>query len=128
MKKIKIIIPLLLLALLLSGCGALDEMRAQHALNYDDGTIVYNEKTYKRVENSNIKISDYFSVEWGKNLYITAPDVPVLLSQFTIVKHQPYINTDFTVIIDGDYYVREDLYQDIFAETIHDIFSPTIGE
>lgn len=118
MKKIKLILPLLLLVFLLSGCGALDEMRAQHALDYGNGLIVYNGQNYKRVNDPEFNADELFYDDPVKSLYITAPDVPVLLSQAGIHKFLPYINSEETVINDclGGYYIREDRYDEIYLK------------
>lgn len=118
MKKLKLILPLLLVLTLLSGCGYLDEMRAQHAKDYGNGIIEYNASTYKKVEDESFTDALSFTVERDKDLYITTPDVPVLLSQSGIIKHQPYINAERTVICDaiGDYYVLEERFDAILAE------------
>ncbi len=119
MKKLMLVVPLLLLALLLSGCGLLDDMRAQHALEYDDGTIKYNNKIYKRIDEESLQTEKLqeFSIDFGKNLYITEPDVPVLLSQMGIHKWLPYVSSDGSIICSYTaYYVREDRYEDIIAQ------------
>ncbi len=116
MKKLKLILPLFMLLLMLSGCGLLDEMRSQHALYYVDGIIQYDSKTYKRVDTEENEELPFFLIDRDKDLYITAPDVPVLLSQMGIIKHQPFINADRTVIYDGNYYLLEEQYDEILAK------------
>ncbi len=117
MKKLKLILPLFILLFLLCSCGSLDEMKSQHALDYGNGIIEYDSATYKRIEEDEMGEVGYFSIDRDKDLYITAPDVPVLLSQFQIVKHPPFINADHTIICDsmGDYYILEDRYDEILA-------------
>ncbi|MBR6793610.1 MAG: hypothetical protein IKM48_04555 [Clostridia bacterium] len=118
MKRLKLILPLLLILTLLSGCGWLDEMRSQHAIYYADGIIQYNGALYKQVNEEENEWFSMTSVDRDKDLYITAPDVPVLLSQSQIIKHQPYINAEHTVICDaiGDFYVLEQHYDTILAK------------
>lgn len=116
MKKLKLIIPLLLLLTLLSGCGWLDEMRSQHAIYYADGLIQYNGALYKQV-NEEQEEWLWKTVDRDKDLYVTAPDVPVLLSQTQIIKHQPFINADRTILYDGlYYYLLEERFDEILAE------------
>ena len=120
MKKLTLILSVTILALLLSGCGLLDEMRSQHAFDHGNGTLEYNNATYQYVDLATLDLkdyTDYLPIEHGKDLYITAPDVPVLLSQMGIYKHYPYVNSGETIIdYGGKYYVREDRYEDVISQ------------
>lgn len=120
MKKLKLILPLLLILTLLSGCGWLDEMKMQQAHDYGNGIIKYNEATYQYVDLAALDLkdfADYLPIEHGKDLYITAPDVPVLLSQMGIYKYYPYVNPNETIIdYTGEYYVREDCYNEVVSQ------------
>lgn len=82
MKKIKRILAALILCVMavsLAGCAELDEMRDQHAVWGEKGkTILYKEQTYYRLEPSHHALG----VWDAKNVvFVTADDVPVLLSQ-----------------------------------------------
>lgn len=118
---------LAVLALCLTGCDGLDEMRRDHARYTDTGyraDIEYNGALYKCVElPPKTKLSGFAVTRF---LYLTDADVPVLLST-TVGTHcerdeESRIIRIYTGAEDRDYvyYVREDLYaralQDLQAE------------
>ena len=81
MKKMKRWIALLvalLMCLSLCGCQALDDMRATHAVYQEDGSILWNDVVYRKLENvDQIDVLDVsYDYAW---IYVTESDVPVLL-------------------------------------------------
>ena len=83
MKKFKRWIALLVAVLMcasLCGCQMLDNMRANHAVWQEDGTILWNGATYRKLENKGSLAALQVSRDYS-TLYVTEPDVPVLLSE-----------------------------------------------
>ena len=80
MKKALRIVACLLVAVLacfsFSGCEMLDEMRACHAKRLESGNIELNGQEYRALPSNQWFQPDYDG-EW---IYVTDPDVPVLLS------------------------------------------------
>ena len=76
-RSLSLILSLLLLCMALTACNPVPEMRAQHGTWNEDGSISFNGKTYLELPYCEEldPISDYEDSIW-----ITAPDVPVLLS------------------------------------------------
>lgn len=80
MKKIfkRTALLLLVISLLagLCGCTALDEMRKSQAFLQDDGTILWNGETYKK-----LPYNEYLSpeIDYEQGVWVTMPDVPLLL-------------------------------------------------
>ncbi len=64
------------------GCAELDDMKESHAVWTEKGnkdSITYNGKTYKLLENNELHDPQY-NQNWDNTIYVTEPDVPVLLS------------------------------------------------
>lgn len=114
MKKLKFLLPLFAILLLLCSCDALDEMKNCHALDYGDGTLKLNNQTYKLLD---VDYDGYIVYNHGRDIRVTDPDVPVLLSQSSIAKYLPSVSEDETIIYNDGYYIREDKY-DYFVNTI----------
>ena len=124
MKKLKSILLILAVCLFLSSCAELDNMKNCHALDMGDGTLKLNNQLYKLLD---IDYDGSINVDFGRQIYVTDPDVPVLLSQTGFFKHLPIINKDDTIISSyyydyysnekDTYYIREDKY-DYFVNTI----------
>ncbi len=65
------------LCLSLCGCAELDKMQAAHGVWVDDKTVEWNGNTYTLLEGYWTDLS----INYGETVFITDPDVPVLLSQ-----------------------------------------------
>lgn len=107
----------------LCGCAALDALRESQAYYDDNGNIVWNGSTYKLLAYSDPL---YPEVDYSSEIYITEPDVPVLLSLFYALD---LLNpsTDGKFLEDGqyNYYCREDAYDEITAR-LQEGFEPEI--
>lgn len=84
-KTIKIValsLSLLALTVLFTGCDALDEMQANHALLSEDRkTISFKGETYKLLSDAdNIFTSEFYGYPETNIITVTDEDVPVLLS------------------------------------------------
>ena len=111
------ILALLAIVFCLVGCDALDEMREAHAVytSMDPPyTITYKDATYKALQCPQIADKGIMWAEW--RVFVTAPDVPVLLSaqvgqRFGIDSEEKFL-TNYGEIV----YVREDVYDAAVAE------------
>lgn len=111
------ILALLAIVFCLVGCDALDEMREDHAVytSMDPPyTITYKDATYKALQCPQIADKGIMWAEW--RVFVTKPDVPVLLSQqvgtrFGIDSEEKFL-TNYGEIV----YVREDVYDAAVAE------------
>lgn len=109
------------LCLSLCGCEELEIMRAEHAVWQEDGSILWNGNVYRKLENvENVDVLDIsYDYAW---IYVTEPDVPVLLSTWfgeefdvcgngTLLERYDYrLAEDKTV-----WYCREDVYDETAA-------------
>lgn len=127
MKKMKKLLSLCcivcLLLPLLCGCNALDDARKMQAFYDEEENILWNGAVYKKLPQG-----EYFSpdIDYGysKTIYVTKPDVPVLLQEMFC---EASLNADKDgVILEKDYsyasgyydtvyYCREDRYEDVSA-------------
>lgn len=80
LKRISALLLVLALTFALCGCAKLDEMRAAHGIFQEDGSVSMNGKTYLPIASE--VMQDYFYTGESKGCYLSAPDVPVLLSRF----------------------------------------------
>lgn len=118
MKKIKSILLIVAACLMLCSCAELDRMKSCHALDMGDGTIKFNDHIYKLLD---LQFDGFIVYQPGRDIWVTEPDVPVLLSQTDFIKHLPYVSADETII--GGYdenfgsYIREDKY-DYYVNSI----------
>ncbi len=118
MRKIKSLVALalaVLLCLSLCGCQALEDMRAAHAFLQEDGTVLWNGNTYRRLEN----MPKGFQFYGDKRVVVTLPDVPVLLSEvygenFSADKDGVILHS-WSYGVDEAYFCREDCYEDMIA-------------
>lgn len=100
MKRWGVALVTMLLCLSLCGCNELDAMQAAHGILVDDKTVVWNGHTYTLLEG-------YWSdlnVDHGETVYLTEPDVPVLLSH--IFGEDSSVNSGGTLI---SYYEYESI-------------------
>ena len=81
-KRIVALLLSLLLCLSLCSCMELDAMRAQHALQQEDGTVLWDGKTFVPYSSYTLRELQEmgFGVDYWSTLQLTDADVPVLLS------------------------------------------------
>lgn len=90
----------LVICLSFCSCNALDELRAAQAFFDKEGNIIYKGNTYVKFDNLNSDVSAV--IPYYNEIYITKPDVPLLLS--TVIKEgQGWINESCTLIEISDY-------------------------
>lgn len=109
-KRILCLLTAILLCLSLTACNDLDEMRANHAIRQEDGTILWNGYTYRMLEGD----YTYLNVDYVHIIYATDPDVPVLLS--SMEGHPHYVSKNELLLVGTRYaeetvFCREDYYQ-----------------
>lgn len=78
MNRFWLLCVVMLLSLSLCGCQRLDDMQARHAVWRKDGTILWNDAVYRQLPDVQADINTLGMVE---RIYVTAADVPVLLSE-----------------------------------------------
>lgn len=104
----------LLLVLGLCGCDALDAMREAQTHYDENGDILYKGTAYKLLPESEYLSPEYDVWEDG-DIYITDPDVPVLLSQ-TLYDERLTVSIDGNFLIsmsDDAVYCRAELYESV---------------
>ena len=109
------------LCLSLCGCDELETMRSEHAVWQEDGSILWNGTVYRKLENvENIDVLDV-SYDYA-GVYVTEPDVPVLLSSWfgesldvcgngTLLEYYDYRPAEDKT----EWYCREDVYDETAA-------------
>lgn len=105
---------IVLLCLSLTGCKALDELRQKQGYWQEDGTILWNDVVYKRLETGNTVLNIDETEDVSVN--VTKPDVPVLLSD--MFGDILWAHTDGMFLVDwGDdsIYCRQDSYDAVAA-------------
>jgi len=118
--QVKRVLCLLIAAMLcfsLTGCKELDYARAHHAVMQDDGTLLLNGEVYVP-----LPYSEDFNppMGWTESVDVTAPDVPVLLSDLFAELHfyisEGGILKDGHLLGEGDtYYCLEKDYAALAA-------------
>lgn len=121
MKNVKRIVALvwvLALCLPLVGCRELEEMRAQQAFWNADGSISWQGDTYMKLPTSGDSYM-YFNPPIDTTVYVTQPDVPVLLSSdygvwLSSSEDRVFLSNDYR---DGEryYYCRTDKFDEMVA-------------
>lgn len=114
------------LCLSLSGCNMIGEMRAAHGIMEADGSITLNGEQY--IE---LPISEALSPDYGNGMqyvYVTAADVPVLLSgilgdSYMASKDGVFLEYIESYELGRLQYCRSDKYADV-AKAIKDGFTP----
>ncbi len=127
-----LILSAILLCSLFTGCDELDEMKAQHAILNEDGNIHLNGSEYIPI-NTVRKASFYFNFNLVQSdyIYVTAPDVPVLLSESHCIftgeasSDGKYLYTYNSKNYDKVYYCRADEY-DSHVERLEKPFEPEV--
>ena len=111
-RSLSLILSLLLLCMALTACNPVPEMRAHHGTWNEDGSISFHGKTYLQLPfcDELDPLTDY-----GDNIWITAPDVPVLLSnrfgeRFYLSMDQNFLGNYSQII-----YCEESIYDDMVA-------------
>ena len=116
-KRCVALLLILLLTLGLCGCDALDDMRKAQMQLDENGDVVYMGVRYQRLPES-----EYLSPAYGdmKYIYITEPDVPVLLSQI-LYETMLSISNDrnFLRAWGRVCYCREELYESVFDQIVN---------
>ncbi|MBR3978246.1 MAG: hypothetical protein IKJ94_01320 [Oscillospiraceae bacterium] len=112
-KPVLVLLTAVGLLLSLCGCSGLENMRNKQAFPGEKGEVLWKGTVYKALpgnENFYVETGDY-----SKLVYVTEPDVPVLLSSmFSEMDLYPSGDGVFLEDLDaGIYYCREDRYEDI---------------
>ena len=119
-KHIILILSSLILMFTLSGCDIVGDARSTHAytqVKNGEASIIYGDIEYKLLP-SNENLSP-LATDYDNIIYVTEPDVPVLLSYFI---GQPYAQSDDGIFLLGAYdtsdvyYCRADKYDDILKK------------
>ena len=109
---------ILLLTLGLCGCDALDDMRKAQMQLDENGDVVFEGIRYQRLPESEFLSPEYSGLHY---IYITEPDVPVLLSHI-LWEAMMDISDDGNFLIDmenGVCYCREELYESVFDQIVN---------
>ena len=117
-KRIILLLTIFSLSLCLCGCDALDKMRQNQGFWGENGEILWNGAVYKELPSDEYL---YVNQDDITIVYVTEPDVPVLLSVF----ERGYYPGEDGLFLSGagKYYCREDRYQEI-QERIYEPFQP----
>ena len=119
-KRIVALLLSLLLCLSLCSCMELDAMRAQHALQQEDGTVLWDGKTFVPYSSYTLRElgeMGYGVDSWGV-LLLTDADVPVLLSNGQFGQ-SIYVDASSTILksyAQDRLYIREDVYDSNAAD------------
>lgn len=112
-RTVALIAALLMLCGCLCGCDELDAMRARQATWNADGTITWGDKIYR-------EIPDHYllsMIETWESVYVTDPDVPVLLSED--YGDEMWYHTEYPSILcdyyNERYYCLVDEYDNVIA-------------
>ena len=134
MKKIirvtALIVSVILLCSLFTGCDMLDEMRRAHAVKDENGNILLNGNEYKYVPFASLTSLFNFEIIATRDIYVTEPDVPVLLSE-GFYENSGCVSEDGKYICiydenyDSIYYCRTDVY-DTLIERLETPFEPEV--
>ena len=133
MKKLIRITALMLSVLLLcsvfTGCDELDRMRNAHAVKKENGNILLNGNEYKYVTFASRTSLFNFDLVASSEIYVTEPDVPVLLSEsFYEYYGDVSENGKYLYIYDESYdsvYCRTDEYDNL-TERLEAAFEPEV--
>lgn len=113
-KTVLVLLAVVGMLLCLCGCTGLENMRKNQAFSGENGEILWNGAVYKALPES-----EYLFVDTGDfddTVYLTEPDVPVLLSVFSEMWLYPSgDNTFLEEPESGIYYCREDQYENMLS-------------
>ena len=110
----------LLLCVSLTGCKALDDMRAVHGTWNEDGSISLGDTRYLPLPECDL-LSPPSANYYADTVYVTDKDVPVLLSQF----FKSFSMSDDGVLLEDEtrfydevisFYCREDRYESLLKQ------------
>ena len=109
---------ILVLVLGLCGCDALDAMREAQTQYGEDGSILYKGVAYMLLPESEYLSPEY---EVWEEIYVTDPDVPVLLSQAIYIERLALsIDGNFLISMSDDVvYCRAELYDSVFDRIVN---------
>ncbi len=125
-----LILSVLLLCSVFTGCNRLHEMRQAHATKKEDGNIVLNGNEYKYVPFASRTSLFNFDLVPSSDIYVTEPDVPVLLSE-NFYENSGAVSEDgkYLYIYNVDYnsvpYCRADEYDNLI-ERLEAPFEPEV--
>lgn len=125
-KSMLVLLLVLVQLFVLSGCSALDALRNNQAFYNQDGDILWNGSTYKQLPTCP---DLYPEISYETTIYVTEPDVPVLLSaMFHLSRYTPSEDCRILMADDYDvnlYYCEASIYEDLCAR-IRDPFVPEL--
>lgn len=128
MTKVKRVLSLLLVMLLclsLCSCKELDAKRAVHAVLDKDGTILWNETVYKPLPEFDDEVMYTYGMDPSSDvrwIQVTAPDVPILLSEYfgsrVYVYNHNTLLSGWDLLYDSKqtYFCRADCYTQMVAQ------------
>lgn len=121
MKRIEKVIALLLVLLMcfsLCSCKELDDRRSHHVLVQEDGSLLWKGQVYFLLPRFEELRNFMLDNDYDSMLYITKPDVPVLLNR-SFYKSIAYSLGDGLLLREyddfGSYYCREDRYDELVS-------------
>ena len=117
-KRCVALLLILLLTLGLCGCDALDDMRKAQMQLDENGDVVFEGIRYQRLPEGEFLSPEYSGLQY---IFITEPDVPVLLSQI-LCETMMAISEDGNFLVDmenGVCYCREELYESVFDQIMN---------
>ncbi|MBQ2971530.1 MAG: hypothetical protein IJE16_03150 [Ruminococcus sp.] len=145
-KFLVLILALTMMCLCLTGCDELDTMREKHAFFVEEDNadaITYNGETYLKIEKTGNLPDPLYNNNDYSSVYVTNPDVPVLLSQslgnWLDISADGnflygYIYTPFETEYSGVYessveslYVKDEFYDTVKAKIEEGIEYPMYG-
>ena len=125
-RVISLVLSLIFLCSVFTGCNALDDMKQAQAFQDEDDNIILNGCKYKPIPIRKMSFLLNFDLVETKYIYITEHDVPVLLSEnLYITKGNVTTNGKYLYVERFGYYCREDDYQD-FSERLDNGFVPDV--
>ncbi len=125
-RMISLILSLILLCSVFTGCNALDNMKQAQAFQSENDNIILNGCEYKQIPVRKMSFLLNFDLVETKDIYITDRDVPVLLSEdFYITKGEVTADGKYLYVERFGYYCREEDHQD-FTERLDNGFVPEV--
>lgn len=124
-KRMLSLLLVMLLCLSLCSCKELDAKRAVHAVLDKDGTILWNETVYKPLPEFDDEVMYTYGMDPSSDvrwIQVTAPDLPVLLSEY--FGSRVYVYNHNTLLSGWDlfydskqtYFCRADCYTQMVAQ------------
>ena len=145
-KIFALILAVVMMCLCLGGCSELDKMREQQAFFTEKDNadaITYNGETYLKIDKFANLPDPLYNSDYNSSIYVTNPDVPVLLSSslgdWLDISADGnflygYIYTPFVTEYNGVYessveslYVKAELYDTVIAKIKEGIEYPLYG-